>query len=149
MRYYYGYEEFVSDCHRLTEMIDWEFDTIIGISRGGLTLSHLFGEYYDIRQVYAINTIGYDDAIKLESTKVFNIPDITASKNVLIVDDIVDSGDTLELVLSLLSQQYPDCNFKSASLLYRQSATIEPDWYSQLAKQWIDFFWSVDLKNLD
>lgn len=146
---YYSYEEFVSDSHRLTGMIDWEFDAIIGISRGGLTLSHLLGEYYDIRQVYTINTIGYDDTVKLESTKVFNIPDITTSKNVLIVDDIVDSGDTLELVLGLLSEQYPQCNFKSASLFYKQGATVEPNWYSQIAKQWIDFFWSIDLKNLD
>ena len=145
MRYYYCYEEFVSDCRRLTEIIDWEFDTIVGISRGGLTPAHLLGEYYDIREVYAINTIGYDDTEKLENTKVFNIPDISSAKNVLIVDDIVDSGDTLELVLSTLSQSYPHCSFRSASLFYKESATIEPDWYSQEATKWIDFFWSVDL----
>jgi len=147
MRHYYSYEEFLDDCKTLKGKIDWEFDAIIGIARGGLTLSHLLGEYYDIREVFAINTIGYDDDKKLDHTEVFNIPDIRGNKNILIVDDIVDSGETLELVLSTLSQRYPDCNFKSASLLYKYSASIQPDWFVKEAKVWIDFFWSVDLRS--
>jgi len=145
MNYYYRYDEFLHDSHELIEKIDWEFDTIIGIARGGLTLSHLLGEYYNIRQVYTINTIGYDDTQKLESTQLFNIPNLKEAHNILIVDDIVDSGDTLELVLGTLERQYPMATFKSASLFYKPTATIQPNWYLKEATEWIDFFWSVDL----
>jgi len=145
MRHHYSYEEFLDDCKTLTKKIDWEFDTIIGIARGGLTLSHILGEYYDIREVYAINTIGYDDDKKLDHTEIFNIPDIRDARDILIVDDIVDSGETLDLVLTTLTDRYPKCNFKSASLLYKHSASIQPDWFVKEAKVWIDFFWSVDL----
>ena len=67
--------------------------------------------------------------------------------NVLIVDDIVDSGDTLKLVLDILSHKYPNCTFRSASLFYKDTAIVKPNWYVQDAKSWIDFFWTVDLSS--
>jgi len=144
---YYAYEDFLADAKLLTQKIDWEFDTIIPIARGGLALGHLFGEFYNIREVYTINTIGYDDTFKLESVRVFNIPELRKAKNVLIVDDIVDSGDTMAEVLKVLRQLYPDVTFKVASLFYKKSAKAAPDWYAQEAYCWIEFFWSVDLFN--
>ncbi|EIF50145.1 MULTISPECIES: phosphoribosyltransferase [Sulfurovum] len=142
---YYPYEDFLADTRSLAQMIDWEFDTIIPIARGGLSLGHLLGEFYDIREVYSINTIGYEDTLKLDSVKVFNIPELTEAKNVLVVDDIVDSGDTMIEVLKVLHKAYPAVNFKTASLFYKKSAKIAPDWSVQEADRWIEFFWSVDL----
>ena len=142
---YYSYEDLLADAKILTQKIDWEFEVIMPIARGGLSLGHLFGEYYDIRAVYSINTIGYDDTHKLESVKVFNIPELGEAKNILIVDDIVDSGDTMVEVLKVLGYRYPDVTFKVASLFYKKSAKIAPDWYVQEADCWIEFFWSVDL----
>ena len=149
MRHYYDYNEFLNDCHTLTKKIDWEFDVIVGIARGGLTISHMLGEYYGIREVYSINTIGYDDTKKLDCTKVFNMPTIKCANNILIVDDIVDSGDTLRLVIDTLSCAYVDATIKTASLFYKETASIKPDWHVKHADKWIDFFWSDDLKNLD
>jgi xanthine phosphoribosyltransferase len=110
-----------------------------------MTMAHMLGEHYDIREVYTINTIGYNDDKKLEKTEVFNIPDIKGAKHVLVVDDIVDSGDTMKLVLETMSERYPNCEFKSASLFYKKTAVMKPDWYVHIADKWIDFFWSVDL----
>ena len=146
MRYHYSYDEYLSDCKKLTDLIDKKFDAIVAIARGGLSLAQMLGEYYDIREVYAINTIGYEDNKKLEKTKIFNIPDIKNAKYVLIVDDIVDSGDTMKLVLETLSERYPGTEFKTAALFYKPSACIKPDWYVRVPDMWIDFFWSVDLK---
>ena len=143
---YYPYEDFLDDTKSLTQKIDWKFDTIIPIARGGFSLAHLLGEYYNIREVYSINTIGYDDTIKLESVKVFNIPELGEAKNVLIVDDIVDSGDTLVEVLKVLRQAYPNVNFRTAALFYKKSAKIAPDWYVKEADKWIEFFWTEDIK---
>jgi xanthine phosphoribosyltransferase len=142
---YYPYEDFLADAKSLTQKIDWKFDSIIAIARGGLSLAQMLGEYYDIREVYGINTIGYEDTAKLDRVKIFNVPELRDAKNVLLVDDIVDSGDTLVEVLKVLHQAYPDVRFKTASLFYKKSARIAPDWYVQEADRWIDFFWSVDL----
>ena len=146
---YYSYNEFKDDLKTLTKKIDQEFDVIMPIARGGLSMALMLGEYYDIREVYAINTIGYNDTKKLDEVKVFNIPDLVGAKRVLIVDDIVDSGDTLIEVLKVLNKQYPDVIFYSASLFYKKSAKIAPTWYVKEAKDWIEFFWTEDLKEKD
>ena len=143
---YYPYREFREDLKLLTEKIDREFDTIIGIARGGLSIALMLGEYYDIRSVYSINTIGYKDTQKLDSVEVFNIPNLANSKRVLIVDDIVDSGDTLIEVIKILNQKYPQIEIITASIFYKTTAKIAPNYYAQKTDEWIEFFWSVDLR---
>ena len=143
---YYPYEEFREDLKSLIKKIDQPFDAILGIARGGLSMAQMLGEYYDLREVYAINTIGYDDTKKKDAIEVFNIPDLKSSKSVLVVDDIVDSGDTLLEVLAVLKKKYPTVTFLTASLFYKKTAKIAPIWYVKEPKGWIDFFWSVDLR---
>ncbi len=144
---YYSYEEYKQDLKALTEKINQPFDAILGIARGGLSMAQMLGEYYELREVYAINTIGYDDTHKKESVEVFNIPDLKSAKTVLVVDDIVDSGDTLIEVLDVLNDRYPNISFMTASLFYKKTAKITPTWYVKEPKGWIEFFWSEDLRN--
>jgi len=143
---YYAYGEFRDDLKVLTQKIDQEFDVLIPISRGGLSMGQMLGEFYDIREVYAINTIGYDDTKKLDEVRVFNVPTLQNNQSVLILDDIVDSGDTLVEVLKVLQKNYPQTTFKTASIFYKPTAIIEPTWWVKEPKGWIEFFWSEDLK---
>jgi len=77
---------------------------------------------------------------------VFNIPNLKENQRVLILDDIVDSGDTLVEVLTVLQENYPQTTFKTASIFYKPTAVIEPTWWVKEPKGWIEFFWSEDLK---
>ncbi len=144
-RVYYPYSEFVEDLKALVSKIDIEFDTIIGVARGGLTISHLLGEYYNIRRVFSINSIGYDDSERLDSIDIFNTPELSGSSRVLIVDDIVDSGDTLNGVLELLEDRYPNIEIYTASIFYKRGAVVKPNFYLREPDGWVDFFWSCDL----
>ncbi len=143
---YYPYSEFRKDLQTLTKKIDQEFDTLIPISRGGLSIGQMLGEFYGIRKVYAINTIGYEDIKKLDEVKVFHLPNLEGSNRVLIVDDIIDSGDTLIAVLDILKREYPKVIFFTASLFYKPTAVVEPTWWVKQPQGWIEFFWSEDLK---
>jgi len=143
---YYAYGEFRDDLKALTQKIDQTFDVLIPISRGGLSMGQMLGEFYNIREVYAINTIGYDDTKKLDEVRVFNIPNLKENQRVLILDDIVDSGDTLVEVLKVLQEKYPKTTFETASIFYKPTAVIEPTWWVKEPKGWIEFFWSEDLK---
>ena len=144
---YYLYEEYKQDLKTLTKKIDQPFDTILGMARGGLSMAQMLGEYYDLREVYAINAIGYNDTEKKESVEVFNVPDLKSTKQVLVVDDIVDSGDTLVEVLKVLKHKYPKVTFLTASIFYKKTACIKPTWCVKEPKGWVEFFWSEDLKN--
>ena len=143
---YYPYEEFRDDLKALTQKINQTFDALIPISRGGLSMGQMMGEFYNIREVCAINTIGYEDTQKLDEVRVFNVPNLHDAKSVLVVDDIVDSGETLVEVLKVLREEYPNVIFLTASIFYKPTAIIEPTWWVKEPKGWIEFFWSEDLK---
>ena len=143
---YYPYEEYKQDLKTLISKIDQPFDAILGIARGGLSMAQMLGEYYDLREVYAINTIGYEGTEKKDDVEVFNVPDLKSAKIVLVVDDIVDTGDTLVEVLSSLHERYPQIIFLTASIFFKQTARIKPTWYVKEPAGWVEFFWSEDLK---
>jgi len=145
-RVFYSYSEFIEDLKRLISKIDIEFDTIIGVARGGLTIAHFLGEYYNIRDVFSINSIGYSETKKLNNIKIFNIPNLIKAKRVLVVDDIVDSGDTLLGVLKELKENYPTLRIYTASIFYKREAKLKPDFFAKETKDWIDFFWTKELR---
>ncbi len=144
---YYSYDEFKDDLKKLLPLIKNEnFDAILGVARGGLSISHMLAESLNLRACFSINSIHYEDTKKLNSIKIFNIPDLNEYKKVLIVDDIVDSGDTMVGILKVLREKYPNVKFKIASIFYKKIAQIKPDFYIKESEDWIEFFWSCDLK---
>ena len=144
---YYGYDEFVRDLKLLIAKIDWKFDAIVAISRGGLTIAHFLGEYYKIRNVFTINAIGYEDQEKLNEVKIFNIPDLQEFRNVLVVDEIVDSGETMQKVMQKLNGF--DVKLKSAVIFVKPDAIYQPDFFVKYTNEWIDFFWTRDLYDIN
>jgi len=146
-KYYYSYNEFINDTIALSKEVNkYNPDTIVAIARGGLTIAHFIAQALNLRDVFALNSIHYEQDKKLDSIKIFNIPNLTNAKKVIIVDDIVDSGDTIKEVLTLLSKKYPKCQFKIATLFFKSTAIIKPDYAIKEAKEWIDFFWEIDPK---
>jgi len=145
-KYYYGYEEFVGDAGALVHKIkDFDPDTLLAVARGGLTLGHFMAQAMDTRRLFALNSIHYDKTKKLETLHVFNIPDLATARRVLIVDDIIDSGETLQEVLRLLQEKFPHAEFRLATIFYKPTAVIDADYTLKKAHEWIDFFWEVDL----
>jgi len=145
---YYSYEEFVKDTKKLVECSkEFKADTLIAIARGGLTLGHAFANAVDNRRLFAINSILYEKEEKGQSCEIFNMPDLKDAKKVLILDDIVDSGQTMQEVLTLLKKSFPDIEFKIASLFYKTSAVVQPDFSIHEAKEWIGFFWEKDFES--
>lgn len=144
---YYSYEIFKEDAQKLLDMCrTFEADTFLSIARGGLTLSHFLAQAMEQRNLLVLNSISYDKNIQNEEQKIFNIPDLSKSTKVLLIDDMVDSGKTMKKILELLKETYPKVEFKLATLFYKDKALIKPDFYVRKADSWIDFFWEVDIK---
>ena len=134
----YSYKNFQNDLKNLKIP---KPDAIVAIARGGLTLSHHLAEIFDIREVFTINAIPYDKTKKKEKIDIFNIPNLHGFKNILIVDDISDSGDTFIKVLKILKEKYPDLNFKTLSIFYKPTSKFKPDFFFHKTDEWIKFFW--------
>lgn len=144
---YYSYDLFKEDTQKLTDKCrSYEPDVLLAVARGGLTLAHLMAQALDMRNLYSLNSVHYEGELKLDTFNVFNIPDVSHAKKVLIIDDIVDSGETMEEILKILKEKFPNVEFKLATLFYKKTAVLQPDYTVREATQWIDFFWEVDIK---
>jgi xanthine phosphoribosyltransferase len=143
---YYSYEECLKDCRVLIPQInEYQPDALIAIARGGLLLGHLLSEALGTREIYTLNSIHYDGTKKLETFDIFNIPDLSRIHKVVLIDDIVDSGESMVEIVKILNQKFPHCEFKIATVFYKTTALIQPDFSVKEAKEWIEFFWEVDL----
>ena len=144
---YYSYDDCINDCKiLLPEINKYNPDAIIAIARGGMILSQLISEAIDLRDIYTINAVSYNDKEKFQEVKISNIPNLNNKYNILIVDDIIDSGETMKEVINIFKQKYPTINIKCMSIFYKDTACIKPDFKVNKTNQWIEFFWEVDLK---
>lgn len=147
MRKYYGYEEFRQDVQALAKQVERNFkpQALIAILRGGMTLAHFLGLHWDIKEVYGINASSYGKDRTQGALVIENVPVLkTHHQQVLVVDEIVDSGKSFIGVMQVLHKQYPEVRFKSAVLFAHKSAQFQADFILKEARCWIDFFWEVD-----
>lgn len=140
----YTYEMFQHSIDRLAEDIDITFenyDYVLGITRGGLIpavfLSHRLGI-----PMLAINWSTRDSKIKTLDN---HTKELLNNKKVLIVEDIIDSGETASQLIQELGTV---CTYHIAALIYNVSQKIEPKYYDisidrTVTEDWINFFWEV------
>ena len=144
---YYAYEDFRNDTIRLIEMVkEFEPQAMVGIARGGLTLSHVMAEGLNIREVQTLRTELYDKSCKRQEISIFGSCGFKDAKRVLVVDDIADSGETLKHIMRYLKELNSDVEFRSATLFYKKTSVYEPHYWINEADGWIDFFWESDFK---
>jgi len=144
---YYAYENFKNDTNLLIQKVQtFEAEMIVGIARGGLTLAHSMAEGLELREVQTLRTELYDGTEKRENITVFDTSVFNDIQKVLVVDDIADSGETLQVVMKHLEEKYPRIEFQSATLFYKKSSVYEPHFWLNEANDWIDFFWERDFK---
>jgi xanthine phosphoribosyltransferase len=122
-------------------------DVILAIARGGMTLGHFLSEALEMRDLYSINSIHYEETRKLDTINIFNIPDLSRATRVIIVDDIIDSGETMIEIKRVLMQKYPHLDLKVASVFYKEKALLRPDFSAREATEWIEFFWDFQIDN--
>lgn len=142
-------------CHQLHEKIKktgFMPDLIIGMARGGLIpLAILAGEQcFDIRHTLSVSVASYEGdkqgSLKLQMP--FSAESIRGYRSILVVDDIVDSGETLEFVTRLVKQAAQDyAVIKTAALYYKSRSKIKPDFYQINTNDWVVFPWEKQPEN--
>lgn len=144
---FYSYDEFVNDVKVMATQIKDEFspDVIVAIARGGMTLGHSLAVALKNRNLFSLNSIHYDNTNKLDTIDVFNIPDLSKFSKILLVDDIIDSGESMVEIRRQLLKLYPHLNIKIATIYYKRTALLLPDFKVKEAHEWVEFFWDINL----
>lgn len=146
--FFYTYEEFRVDVKILAKDIKENFnpEVLLAVARGGMSLGHSLAVVLNTRNLFSLNSIHYEGTKKLDTIEIFNIPDISKYKKVLLVDDIVDSGESLLEIKRVLQEKFPHTEFKIATIFYKKSALLIPDFKVKEAKEWVNFFWDIENK---
>lgn len=116
---------------------------IVGISRGGLPLAVALSHRLNLPlSVVGVSSYNINNE---QETLVCDTPDVIFEGwegNVLICDDIADSGKTLLFLLSKM-RNLPNCNAGSytATLYYKEHSLIKPDLFIETTDKWVVFPW--------
>lgn len=122
-----------------------EFDLIIGISRGGLIPAVYISHFLDV-PLTTIECAGYD--ANNEQNKEYklilgNIRNRVKDKRCLLVDDIGDTGGTLELSTEQLHKFAPasvDC----LALFVKEHLEARPKFFvKEVPNEWVDFPYEI------
>ena len=135
-------EEYVDNIVQDLNFHGLEFDTILGVGRGGLIPATMIAYKLGVNnlQNIGINTRHSDD----DAPTRYQTPELTG--NVLVVDDINDSGKTFEMVRSCLESFHVDeHNTTFVSLISRNTSSFNGATSSCILcnDDWIEFPWDV------
>jgi xanthine phosphoribosyltransferase len=143
--------------HRDSRALAWRLDkqgpegiawrAIVAITRGGLAPAMIIARELDIRLVDTISVKSYDWQEQAQA-KVLKAPDAELmgdGSGILVIDDLVDTGKTLELVRAL----YPKAHF--ATVYAKPQGRGMVDTYITEVSQdtWIFFPWDMALQYVE
>lgn len=131
-----------SDYHQKIEQLaariyasGWKFDQIVCLARGGLRVGDILSRIFD-RPLAILATSSYSGAGKQERGNLIFAENVTMTtenfgSKILLVDDLVDSGITLEQTIPWLHEysESPIEEIRSAVLWYKSCSVIKPDYY--------------------
>ena len=110
-----------------------EFDRIICLARGGLRVGDILSRIFH-KPLAILATSSYrDNTHDREKLSIANHLTMTTDRlgsRVLLVDDLVDSGITLQQTIIWLRDRYPEIQqIKTAVIWYKDSSIYVPDYY--------------------
>jgi hypoxanthine phosphoribosyltransferase len=151
-----SWDKIQSDCEALARKINAGIetvDTVIAIAKGGLIPARLIYEYTEAKHFYVIGTKLYEGENRGNKVIVYqDLPgdtDWSGDGNILVVDDVCDSGATFNCVYDRIKGKNFKAQVFTVTPYTKKSAKFEP--YFTLEEfpddMWIVFPWEESIDN--
>ena len=119
-------------------------DLILAIARGGLFLGGALGYALEVKNLFVMNVefyTGVDERLDLPVVlpPTLDRVDLTGA-NVLVADDVADTGKTLELVRDFCAGYVAEV--RTAVIYEKPRSLVRCDYVWRRTDRWIDFPWS-------
>jgi hypoxanthine phosphoribosyltransferase len=144
---YINWETVFKDINILSNLVRrYNIDAIVGIGRGGLIPATILSYTLDIKVLQNFQIESYEGEKTAGVHKLWQNPEnhfisTFYNKNILVVDDLADSGNTLNLVKRFF--EHKNVNLFFATLYYKKGTSFMPNAcvreYS--TDEWIVFPW--------
>ena len=133
---YVSYVEYHNLIEKLAIKIyqsDWEFDTILCLARGGMRPGDILSRIFE-KPLAIMSTSSYRANLgtkqgHLDIAKYITTPQGDIAGRVLLVDDLADTGHTLDEVIAMLRAKYPAITeLRSAVIWTKAQSTFKADY---------------------
>lgn len=116
-----------------------KFDRVVALAKGGWTWARTLVDYLGVSQLSSTRLKSYSGVNQCSQVKVIQpLADSVDGENILIFDDVVDSGETIAKAkeyLCLLGAK----SVHTASLCYKPRSKFVPDFYAFSTTSWVVF----------
>jgi hypoxanthine phosphoribosyltransferase len=142
------WERFGTASRELAELVaadGYEPDIILSIARGGLFVAGALGYALDVKNLHLANVEFYTGVnerlpVPILLPPVPNVVDLSGS-NVLVADDVADTGATLKLVRDFCAGHVADV--RCAVVYEKPQSTVTCEYVWKRTDRWINFPWST------
>lgn len=117
-------------------------DIIVAVSRGGFDPARILSDELNIRSLASLQVIYYAGINERNDKPQVKYPlnaDISGL-NVLVVDDVADSGSSLKVVKEYIDSLGPR-EVRMATLHHKPWSSFEPDFFAESVNKWIIYPW--------
>ncbi|MBU7013198.1 MAG: phosphoribosyltransferase [Theionarchaea archaeon] len=121
---------------------DYKVDIIVGIARGGLIPAVRMSHIMDNILMRVMDVKFYTDVEQHTELPEITVPltEPIENKNILIVDDVADTGKTLKVVKEDIRKK--GCrDVRIAVIAKKPQSIVDPDYYIFQTDRWIIFPW--------
>jgi len=128
------YHQAIESLAKLVHQSGWQFDQALCLARGGLRPGDVFSRLFKV-PLAILSTSSYREVSGTQRGELDVASSITStagplSGRILLIDDLVDSGVTMERVQEQLKLQCPDVTeVRSAVIWYKACSVMRPDYY--------------------
>ena len=136
--------EILMELEKKIRMENFYPDVVVGVVRGGLIPARILVDLLETPQFVTLQIEHYRGIAVARDMPTLKQP-ISSSvwnRKVLVVDDIADTGKSLRIAISHLEKQGAK-QTKTATLYYKPSSELVPDFYERQTHNWVVFPWET------
>ncbi|BDR91160.1 phosphoribosyltransferase [Vulcanisaeta souniana] len=126
----------------------WLPDVVVAIARGGYAPARLICDYLGITDLISIQVVHWPSTAQVTEKAYIKYPlsvDL-GGKRVLVIDDIVDTGDSIQLAREYIERNNRNVEVRTAALQWISTvAKFKPDYWAIEVRDWVWFVypWNV------
>jgi hypoxanthine phosphoribosyltransferase len=117
-----------------------KFDLIVGIARGGIPVAMVIADQLGVK-IDIINVKSYTGIAKRGKPRIIStLTENVRNKRVLVVDDLIDEGDTMDTVIDYL-RKLGVGHLHTAVLFKKPWSKFDPEFFLEVLEKWVVFPW--------